>query len=94
MITSISPDIIPIVLYNFELVFFISFASFIWFSNIFIVFTMHGRNIEDITRKTCISKLINEGYFENIVILSNRNGPGTIEDIHKFKNNKMEVCGW
>ena len=46
-----------------------------------------------ITRKTGISKLINEGYFENIVILSNRNGAGTIENIHKFKNNKMEVCG-
>ena len=62
-------------------------------SGVGLVFTMHGRNIEDITRKTGISKLINEGYFENIVILSNRNGPGTIENIHKFKNNKMEVCG-
>lgn len=62
-------------------------------SGVGLVFTMHGKNIEDITRKTGISKLINEGYFENIVILSNRNGPGTIENIHKFKNNKMEVCG-
>lgn len=62
-------------------------------SGVGLVFTMHGKNIDDITRKTGISKLLNEGHFENIVILSNRNGPGTIEHIHKFKNNKLEVCG-
>lgn len=61
-------------------------------SGVGLVFTMHGKNIEDITKKTDISKLINHGLFENIVILSNRNGPGTIENIHKFRNNKLEVC--
>lgn len=62
-------------------------------SGVGLVFTMHGKNIEDITRKKDISNLINKGLFENIVVLSNKNGPGTIENIHKFRDNKLEVCG-
>lgn len=61
-------------------------------SGVGLVFTMHGRNIDDILRKPGISKLVKEGTFQNIVTLSNKNGPGTIEDIHKFKENKLEVC--
>ena len=63
-------------------------------SGVGLVFTMHGKSIDDITKKTDIAKLINQGLFENIVVLSNRKGPGTIENIHKFKNNKLEVCVW
>ena len=61
-------------------------------SGVGLMFTMHGKSIDDITKKTGISKLLNDGYFENIVILSNRNGPGTIENIYKYKDNKLEVC--
>ena len=70
----------------------ISAIEYAALSGVGLVFTMHGKNIEDITRKTDIAKLINQGLFENIVILSNRNGPGTIDNIHKFRNNKLEVC--
>ena len=70
----------------------ISAIEYAALSGVGLVFTMHGKNIEDITRKTDIAKLISQRLFENIVVLSNRKGPGTIENIHKFKNNKLEVC--
>ena len=53
---------------------------------------MHGKSVQDITKKQGINKLINDGLFQNIVILSNRNGPGTIEKIYKYENDKLEVC--
>ncbi|MEG2310387.1 MAG: stage III sporulation protein AA [Clostridia bacterium] len=52
-------------------------------SGVSLIFTMHGKNIEDVVQKTGIGELINNNTFENIIILSNRNGPGTIEKIHK-----------
>lgn len=61
-------------------------------SGVGLVFTMHGKSVQDITKKQGINKLINEGLFKNIVILSNRNGPGTIENIYKYENDKLEVC--
>lgn len=61
-------------------------------SGVGLVFTMHGKSIEDISKRPGISNLLNEGLFENVVILSNRFGPGTIENIYEFKNNKLEVC--
>ena len=61
-------------------------------SGVGLVFTMHGKSLQDITKKQGINKLINEGLFKNIVILSNRNGPGTIENIYKYENDKLEVC--
>lgn len=61
-------------------------------SGVGLVFTMHGKSIQDITKKQGINKLINDGLFQNIVILSNRNGPGTIEKIYKYENDKLEVC--
>lgn len=61
-------------------------------SGVGLVFTMHGKSVQDITKKQGINKLINEGLFQNIVILSNRNGPGTIEKIYKYENDKLEVC--
>lgn len=61
-------------------------------SGVGLVFTMHGKSVQDITKKQGINKLINDGLFQNIVILSNRNGPGTIEKIYKYENDKLEVC--
>lgn len=61
-------------------------------SGVGLVFTMHGKSVQDITKKQGVNKLINDGLFQNIVILSNRNGPGTIEKIYKYENDKLEVC--
>lgn len=55
-------------------------------SGVKLVFTMHGKSLEDIKRKNGIKELMDEGLFEKVVILSNNNGiPGNIEKIHSIK---------
>ncbi len=44
-----------------------------------ILASAHARDIEDLARRPYSSWLINKGYFEVFVVLSRRNGPGTVE---------------
>lgn len=60
-------------------------------SGVAMVFTMHGRSLEDIMRKQGMRELLAGEYFQNIIILSNTKGPGTIEKIHHLGEEKMEV---
>ena len=60
-------------------------------SGVGLIFTMHGRSIEDVYKKEAIKEAIKEGLFDNIIILSNDNGPGTIKKIHKINKVEMEV---
>lgn len=46
-----------------------------------ILSTIHGKDIEDCTRKPVFKELIEKGLFERIIILSNQYGPCTIEGI-------------
>ena len=59
------------------------------------IFTMHGKDLSDVYKKTNIEELINSGIFSCIVFLSNRNGVGTIEDIKILngEEEKMYGCG-
>jgi stage III sporulation protein AA len=50
-------------------------------SGIKVIATAHGDSIEEIVRKSNIRNLIQDKLFDKIVILSRRNGPGTVEDI-------------
>ena len=50
-----------------------------------LLFTLHGKNINDLKKNSDVYKVINDGYFDLIVFLSNRNGVGTIERIMKGK---------
>lgn len=54
-----------------------------------LIFTMHGKTIEDVYKKTNIKNIIN--YFDYIILLSNKNGVGTIEKIHRISSENMEV---
>ena len=60
-------------------------------SGVKMIFTMHGSSVDDIKRKTGIKELIDNGLFEEVIILSGRNGPGTIEKIEKLNSMKKEV---
>ncbi|MEG1705010.1 MAG: stage III sporulation protein AA [Clostridia bacterium] len=60
-------------------------------SGVNLIFTMHGKDEKDVFKKEGIKELISENLFENIIILSNRNGPGTIEKVYKINSDKMEV---
>jgi stage III sporulation protein AA len=46
-----------------------------------IITTVHGSSPEDAMRKPVIGKLIGDGVFERVVVLSRRRGPGTIEQV-------------
>ncbi len=61
-------------------------------SGVSLIFTMHGRNYKDIYKKEGIGEMLNDGVFSNIVFLSNKFGPGTVEKIDKLtSNHKLEV---
>lgn len=60
-------------------------------SGVNLLFTMHGKSIDDVKRKKYIADLIDNNIFSNVVILSRKNGPGTIEKIYKVDNRKLEV---
>lgn len=60
-------------------------------SGVKMIFTMHGSSVDDIKRKTGIKELIDNGLFEEVIILSGKNGPGTIEKIEKLNSMKKEV---
>ncbi len=60
-------------------------------SGVNLIFTMHGRNYHDIVKRKEISDLIEDGLFSNMIFLSSKNGPGTIEGVEKVSNKKLEV---
>ncbi|KJF28223.1 stage III sporulation protein AA [Clostridium aceticum] len=54
-----------------------------------LITTVHGNSLEDIMSKKVIGRLVKEGTFERIMILSNSKGVGTVEKIidgHTFKD--------
>lgn len=55
-------------------------------SGVSLIFTMHGEGEDDIYKREKISKLIKDGIFSCIIILSNREGVGTIENIRIIEN--------
>lgn len=57
-----------------------------------ILCTTHGKDLEDCMKKPYLSQMIKEGWFERMVILSNRNGPCTIEEIQDLHRNQVMVC--
>lgn len=50
-------------------------------SGVKVIATAHGRDMDDVTKKSGIRELIDEKAFEKIIILSRKNGPGTIQEI-------------
>ncbi|SES71074.1 stage III sporulation protein AA [Natronincola peptidivorans] len=46
-----------------------------------LITTVHGKSLEDIIFKKVIGSLVKEGVFKKIIILSNKQGVGTIEKI-------------
>lgn len=54
-------------------------------SGVKVIATAHGNDEEDIKRRSGIRMLLNENAFDKAVILSSRNGPGTVEKIIDLK---------
>ena len=59
-------------------------------SGVKLIFTMHGISLDDVYMNSNVKKIVD--YFDYIVLLSNRNGVGTIEKVHSIKSKlDMEV---
>jgi stage III sporulation protein AA len=51
-------------------------------SGVNIIVTIHGYSIEDIYKRRVFKELLENSILDRIVVLSNRNGPGTIENVY------------
>ncbi|MGG7143658.1 stage III sporulation protein AA [Clostridium nigeriense] len=51
-------------------------------SGVNIIVTIHGYSIEDIYKRKVFKDLLENSILDRIVILSNRNGPGTIDNVY------------
>lgn len=60
-------------------------------SGVKVIATIHGANLEDIKKRKIFLRLP-MGYFERFVVLSTRNGPGTIEGVYNEKLSR--ICEW
>lgn len=49
-----------------------------------ILASVHARNIEEMLRREVLEDLIKSGIFRRVVILSRRNGPGTVEEVIRW----------
>lgn len=54
-------------------------------SGVNIIVTIHGYNIEDIYKRNLFNELLENSILDRIVVLSNRKGPGTIENIYSIE---------
>lgn len=50
-------------------------------SGVSVIASAHAKNLSDLKTKKYFSNIIAEGYFERFVVLSNRNGVGTIDGV-------------
>lgn len=51
-------------------------------SGVNIIVTIHGYSIDDICKRRVFKDLLENSILDRIVVLSNRNGPGTIENVY------------
>lgn len=61
-------------------------------SGVNIIITIHGYNIEDIYKRRVLNGLLENSILDRIVVLSNRKGPGTIENIYSIGNGGEFKC--
>ncbi|MDL2280855.1 stage III sporulation protein AA [Selenomonadales bacterium OttesenSCG-928-I06] len=60
------------------------------YAGVSVIATAHSRNLEELKRRPYIGDLIAENFFDIYIILSSKNGPGTIEEII-FNEHKAAV---
>ena len=54
-----------------------------------ILATVHGESVDDIRTKPVFRKLVEEKMFDRYIVLSNRNGIGSIENIFDERGNAL-----
>ena len=51
-------------------------------SGVSVVTTIHGSNLDEIKKRSFFNRMLRERIFERIILLSRRNGPGTVEAVY------------
>ena len=59
-------------------------------SGVNIITTIHGFTIEDLYKRRVLSGLLNNNVIERVIVLSNREGVGTIENIYSLNGGEKE----
>lgn len=59
-------------------------------SGVNIITTIHGFTIEDLYKRRVLSGLLNNNVIERVIVLSNRGGVGTIENIYSLNGGEKE----
>ncbi|MGL4991348.1 MAG: stage III sporulation protein AA [Sarcina sp.] len=53
-------------------------------SGVNVICTLHGNSINDLYNREVFRKIINQKLIKKVIILSNKNGPGSIEEIYNL----------
>ena len=61
-------------------------------SGVNIIATIHGNNIEDLLKRNVFDDLFINNILERVIVLSNRNGVGTIENIYSIQKGGEKKC--
>lgn len=56
-----------------------------------VIASLHAKNIEDLKSKPEFKNILEKKYFKRIIVLSKKNGPGTIEGV--YKENLTKIYG-
>ena len=56
-----------------------------------LIFTMHGKDLNDVLKRDGIKEFMEDNLFKNVVILSNRKGAGTIEHIYDMESEEHKL---
>lgn len=64
----------------------ISAIKYATLSGVNLLFTMHGKDVLDLYKKSEMEELVKSKVFDIAILLSNRNGVGTIEKIYDLQN--------
>lgn len=60
-------------------------------SGVHVVATAHANNLEELKNKSYFKKIFDEDYFERVIVLSKRNGVGTIEGVFSGKGKPLFI---
>ncbi len=55
------------------------------------IFTIHGKDFDDVLSKEDMGDIIEQGFFDVIIVLSNKNGIGTVEKVHRFSKSQEKI---
>ncbi len=57
-------------------------------SGVKLIFTMHGKDLDDVLKREKLRNVIDEKIFRNVIVLANEKGPGKIRNIYDLEEKR------